>query len=170
MSFIILDDFDAKEFEEYLIEGLEDFGSIMIEELGQKIEEYFIQWMSTWDRKYPITINRKPGPRFEVETQIENTGATGSSAYDDRPARDNVPAYLNFGTSIRFGIMTDGFNSKTTPGQIQSGLGAGGFSHVDINDPQQGIQARLVDEKITKILDETYFDKAADMLWPKAFP
>ena len=162
MGIVAIANFDASE----LIKEIQD---VLIPEwtltflinADTEATRMFEEWMGSWDRKYAIETKQLSYDKIEVFIHNEASFASGTSPFDERPARDSVPSYLNFGTSKRFAVLTAGFSAKTAVGLIASGGGSGGFDYVT-SEAEPGIEARKIDETVS---DELY--KMILEIWEK---
>lgn len=121
---------NVKAFERAVEKGLDKSAKI--------IEKSFEETMRTFRKKFPVLIKDDKFSRL-----IWVDGETYS--------------YLNFGTSIRWALMTGNWKSKTKPGRIGSGPGRGrvivagrrAMTRRGIR-PRPGIKARHFDKQIVK--------------------
>lgn len=113
-----------------------------LEKTGKKLAETFDLTTETWEGDKPtfepkITLNVGSGAGIEM-------GMTGSGKGQSKWL------WLDFGTSVRYAIMSGDWKSKTTPGFVGSGPGGGSVVRIDVNNPQPGIEARGWSVKIKK--------------------
>lgn len=78
---------------------------------------------------------------------------------DDKSGR--IWVFLDQGTDIRYAVMTEDFEAKTSPNTLVTTIGVGGLSHFDFDNPRPGIEPRLWTELIAKVEGQK-FVKAAD--------
>lgn len=106
---------------------------------GAKIvQKSFQETMGTFKRKHPVRINRRKAYRFIW--------------VDDR-----VYSFINYGTSIRWAVMSSDWRSKTRPGSIRPRSGRGkpvvigrrAMTRRGIS-PKPGIRARRFDKAIVE--------------------
>lgn len=94
------------------------------------------------------TVNfQRVSPTFLIEKEKDSENEIRLVApKDDQFGR--IWMFLDGGTSVRYAILSPDWRSKTTPGTLSTGLGAGRVLYIDINDPQPGIEARLWSELV----------------------
>ncbi len=94
-----------------------------------------------------ITATWRHKPSFMVQEYL-------SLGLDDMSVTvstdDEIYAYLNDGTEVRYATMTPGFISKTEPDWIGSRTGNGGLWFVSTYSPKPGIEARKWDKAIAE--------------------
>lgn len=85
------------------------------------------------DLKKP-TRTWKKGVDFDKKITRSDKAIVGEVTTDNK-----IYKFLNYGTDVRYAVMTQDFRSKTRPGVIASYPGRGGFSHFGL---APGIEAR----------------------------
>lgn len=86
---------------------------------------------------------------FNVDIGIDySLGAVVMDIYTDDP----IYYFLDRGTRVRYATMDREFRSKTKPGRIRSGMGAGNPDPIYVNRgvPRPGIEARRFTDMIYK--------------------
>ncbi len=76
-------------------------------------------------------------PTFE--TEIDGDTLTVGPTDDED---GDIWRYLEEGTEVRYAIMTEDFEPKTTPNVVGSSAGVGGLAFIDLDNPQPGIESR----------------------------
>lgn len=105
-----------------------------LEEIGEDMLEDFEQTIATWDGETPD---------FEVKAELTRAdGATMQIVLVGDAKGINKWLWLNFGTSVRYAQLSEDWESKTVPGRLRTGQGAGRVVRIDVNNPQPGIEAR----------------------------
>lgn len=101
---------------------------------GKKLKEEFEKTTKTWKGEKPT---------FEpIISVVQGTGAGLDMALTGAEKGVRKWFYLNEGTSVRYAILSDDWESKTTPGFVGSGPGRGRVVAVNVNSPQPGIETR----------------------------
>lgn len=124
------------------------------------------RFVSTWHGSDPSQKfsppERKSGssrPKFLAVIEDDDNGVrlrivlTGTS-YAKLKYR-----WVSGGTTRRYATMTENWESKTSPGSIESGKGAGWVMYVDKKDPKPGIEPRMVDETLQDVLEIPFLQK-----------
>lgn len=108
------------------------------EDLGKQALRLFRGTTRTWREQ----------PEFTVETEASGDEITVLAGTDNP-----IYGYLDRGTSVRYALMSPDWRSKTTPGSLQAGSGAGRVIVINRNRPRPGIKARRFSDKIRETLD-----------------
>lgn len=90
-------------------------------------------------------------PTFEYDLEADSVHIGPA---DDQAGQ--IWQYLNDGTDIRYAIMSEDFEAKTTPGVVGSTAGVGGLTHFDFENPKPGIEAREWTEVIGDELESNF--------------
>lgn len=85
---------------------------------------------NTWQSGGGFEINKKDKFKLEI--------ATSEKPY----------IFINFGTRVRYAQLSPDWQSKSTPGQLPSGPGAGRALYIDTSKPKPGIEARHFDRLV----------------------
>lgn len=104
-----------------------------LDKQGRKLVKEFEKTTRTWEGDKPTFE-----PLIEVK---QGTGAGLSIGLGGGKGVDKW-IWLNFGTAVRYAILSYDWKSKTTPGVLGSGPGQGRVVKIDVNNPQPGIEAR----------------------------
>ncbi len=104
----------------------------------------------TWENTDPEFI-------FEIEGNKVKIGPT-----DDKDG--DIWRFLNDGTDVRYAVMSEDFEPKTSPGIIGSTAGVGGLTHFDFDNPKPGIEARNWTELIGEKLQPKFAADVQEML------
>lgn len=130
-----------------------------VRQLSEKLKIPFAKTVATWDGEKPEFI-----PDYHVtqgEGVVLNMTLGGGKGADKW-------GWLNFGTRVRYAILSSDWQSKTTPGFLGSGPGSGRVVKIDINNPQPGIEARdwsvIIMKDFKPVFSEAMHDALADGL------
>lgn len=129
----------------------------MIDEsvLGKYLFEAVQKELTEIDREFEQTVNTwngKPGFKKEVvphPDRIQGTVSTDNKIY----------GYINNGTSVRRALMSKNWKSKTKPGFIGSGQGAGHVVFISRRISRPGIKARNFDKVIARRVQKRFLDR-----------
>ena len=119
-----------------------DFAESAVEDIIEDAESEFLS--TTKDFENTVV-------EFRVKFSRRSDRVSGEVSTDNE-----IYGYLNFGTSVRYAVMTPDFVSKTRKGVIPSRRGRGGFSHLS-PIPRDGIEAREFDKQIANKLRKRFF-------------
>lgn len=130
-----------------------------LDKLGVKLVKEFEKTTKTWQGDKPTFV---PDTRLR-----QGTGAGLSIGMEGGRGVDKW-TFLNFGTRVRYAILSSDWQSKTTPGFLGSGPGSGRVVKIDINNPQPGIEARdwsvIIMKDFKPVFREAMHDALADGL------
>lgn len=100
-----------------------------LDNTAKNIKVDFDVTTQTWNERPDFEIEKRAGYRF-IGTENEIYG------------------YLNFGTRVRYALMSPDFSPKTRRGYIGSNKGRGGVILVSRRHPRPGIEAREFDKAV----------------------
>lgn len=131
---------DLSEVQEEIIGLLDDWGNVLI--------GYHERVTSTWEHK----------PRFEFDVIRQRPGQGGTYGLLGVAVStdDDIYHYLNEGTGVRYATMTKDFQPKTKFRTLDSGVGKGSLAYVSTKDARAGIQARMWDDEIAKLVEKRF--------------
>lgn len=131
---------------------------------GKMIDETVLSWrlLRAMQREVEV-INRefnktvwqwRSKPTFTKDAAIYPDKVKGTVSTDNK-----IYGYINNGTPIRHALMSDDWVSKTRPGFIGCGKGAGRVVAVSRKIRRPGIKARHFDTTISKRVLKRFTDK-----------
>lgn len=126
-----------------LVDGLKNAREPVLEQIGEEGRQLFKKWVDPWHHVAPIFVIVAGN---QAEISIE----------------DLIAFWVNFGTSVRWRLMSQDFTPKTKVGSLNSGPGSGratGFSKV----PLPGIDPRRADLEVEKELEKIAAQVAASV-------
>jgi hypothetical protein len=90
-------------------------------------------------------------PTFEYELEADSVHI---GPVDDQDGQ--IWTYLEEGTDIRYAVMSEDFEPKTSVRVVGSTAGVGGLTHFDFENPRPGIVAREWSEVIGEKLEPKF--------------
>jgi hypothetical protein len=100
---------------------------------AQELDKRLGKTTATWEGEKP---------KFETQIGLSATEATLEAAATGPQKGIDKWLWLNYGTKVRYAILSKDWSSKTAPGFVGSGPGAGRVVKIDVNHPQPGIEPR----------------------------
>jgi hypothetical protein len=116
---------DPKSFNPPLLAELRKFSKTLDAELNKTTK--------TWQGEKP---------KFESQISLTSKEARVTPVATGSEHGWHKWMWLNWGTRVRYAIMTRDFKAKTQPGVVGSTRGRGGLAFIDVNNPQPGIEPR----------------------------
>lgn len=108
---------------------------------GKALDKRLGETTATWEGEKP---------KFETRIHLSAKEASLQPAMLGSDKAKWKWRWLDEGTRVRYAIMSRNWKSKTTPGFVGSGPGAGEMVHVDVDNPQPGIKARRWSKLVLK--------------------
>lgn len=103
-------------------------------------------------------------PEFESHISLTKTQVSILPGMTGSELGINKWLWLNFGTKVRYAVLSHDWSSKTTPGYVGSGPGTGRVVKIDVNNPQPGIEAREWSKTLAKWFAPIFKDVIQDAL------
>jgi hypothetical protein len=111
-------------------------------------------------------------PRIQTEAKLVPTNVEPSTGFHSSftasawAREDNSKGYwkffwLNYGTKVRYAVMSNPFVAKTTPGLLGSRAGKGGMLFVNKKHPMPGIKARKFTLALRRKWEKPFHDHIA---------
>lgn len=103
------------------------------EKAGEELVALFEKTVQTWEGERPgfELVRKLTGDTVSLEVVLTGSDMAIKKWF-----------WLNRGTRVRYAILSSDWQSKTTPGELDSGEGSGRVVRIDMNNPQPGIEAR----------------------------
>lgn len=115
-----------------LTKNVQKLVEAQLDAVAQEVVEDFERSMSTWENHKPkIRIVKSPYRRVVI-------------------AEGDIYYYTNFGTKVRYAVMSVPFYPKTIPGVLNAGSGVGQMAYIS-KFPRAGIKARRFDLIIAEL-------------------
>lgn len=118
------------------------------DDAGKDLVKLFERTVQTWE-------GERPG--FEVQTHQTGDTVSLEVVLTGSDMAIKKWFWLNYGTRVRYAILSRDWQSKTAPGDLDAGEGAGRVVKIDLNNPQPGIEARGWTKIITRQFKPAYY-------------
>lgn len=117
-------------------------------DLGDELVKLFERTVQSWEGDRPgfEVVRKQNGDTVSLEIVLTGSDLAIKKWF-----------WLNYGTRVRYAILSSDWQSKTTPGELDSGEGGGRVVKIDMDNPQPGIEARKWTQIITRKFKPEYY-------------
>lgn len=138
------------------------------EKIGKQMVKDFEATTKTWQGDKPdfqAKVLVEP-PNMPVFGKFPNKITVSVAPKDDHSRGAMKWFYLNYGTKVRYAVMSDPFAPKTKEGWLGSGAGKGKMLFISKKHPMPGIKPRKWNSALARKWSKQYKARIYDLMYP----